>query len=389
LSLPDEEMMKLAHEGRLRSNLSAQLQRMLADRKSDRFFEDFAGQWLRTRNVLMTSISRGEEEVDPLRGDMKRETEMLFEHIARHDRDLRELVTADYSFLNQRLADYYEIEGVEGEDFRRVELPADSHRGGILTHASFLVATSNPDRTSPVKRGLFVLDNLLATQPPAPPANVPPLEQSKHDGVAELTVRQQLEAHRADPSCAACHAHFDPIGIVLENYNLIGQWRDEEDDARIDPRVATMTGEELASIDDLRRYVADDRERFYRCCTEKLLTYALGRGLEPFDSPTVDEISAQLAAGGGKFSMLLLDVVESPAFQSRRGDDNASLESPEVAIPKAPPPEQRRRNRFEIVEEREREHRRRERQETRARLELPSLRERESDQPTSREEADD
>jgi hypothetical protein len=315
---------------------------MLADRKSSRFFEDFAGQWLRTRNVLMTSIARDEEVVDPLRDEMKRETEMLFEHIARGNRDLMELVTADYTFLNEDLADFYEIDDVDGREFRRVELPAQSRRGGILTHASFLVSTSNPDRTSPVKRGLFVLENLLATQPPAPPANVPPLEEAQDHDESLRTVREQLEAHRADPSCAACHAHFDPIGVVLENYDLIGRWRDEERGAAIDPQTTTITGHQLKGIGDLQQYIAADRERFYRCCTEKLLTYALGRGLEPYDSPTIDHITQAVMADNGKFSTLLRGVVESPAFQLRRGDDDASLAAPGVAIPETPPPDKRR-----------------------------------------------
>ncbi len=342
LSLPDDELTRLAATGELRENLPGQVRRMLSDDKSERFFEDFAGQWLRTRNVLMTPISREESVIDRVRGDMKRETEMLFEHIARGDRDLIELITADYTFLNERLAEHYEIEGVEGDTFRQVDLPANSRRGGMLTHGSFLVASSNPDRTSPVKRGLFVLENLLATQPPAPPANVPALEDAKSGGRRLRTVREQLEVHRADPSCAACHAHFDPIGIVLENFDMLGRWRDEERGEAIDPTTTTVTGDELAGIDDLRGYVASNRERFYRCCTEKLMTYALGRGLEPFDAVTVDRIAERVMADGGKFSTLLLAVVESPAFQSRRGDGNTQLEAPESAIPEIPPPEKRR-----------------------------------------------
>jgi hypothetical protein len=342
LSLPDDELTQLAAAGLLRENLPNQVRRMLADEKSERFFEDFAGQWLRTRNVLMTPISREEQVIDRVRSDMKRETELLFDHIARGDRDLIELITADYTFLNERLAEHYEIDGVEGDEFRQVALPAGSHRGGMLTHGSFLVGSSNPDRTSPVKRGLFVLENLLATQPPAPPANVPALEDAKSDGRRLRTVREQLEVHRADPSCAACHAHFDPIGIVLENFDILGRWRDEERGETIDPTTTTVTGDELAGIDDLRDYVAGNRERFYRCCTEKLMTYSLGRGLAPFDAVTVDQITARVMADGGKFSTLLLAVVESPAFQTRRGDGNTQLEAPESTVPEIPPPEERR-----------------------------------------------
>jgi hypothetical protein len=343
LSLPDEELTKLAAAGELRQHLPQQVRRMLADPKSARFIEDFAGQWLRTRNVLMTPISRRDEEIDPVRASMKRETEMLFEHIVRNDRDMLELVTANYSFLDGQLARFYDISNVRGDEFQQVALPADSHRGGILTHGSFLVSTSNPDRTSPVKRGLFVLENLLATQPPAPPANVPALEDAKVAGKTRATVREQLEVHRSDPACAACHAHFDPIGIVLENYDVIGQWREDERGATIDPSSSTVTGEQLAGIDDLRNYIAGNREKFYRCVSEKLTTYALGRGLEPYDAVTVDRLTEAMLADGGRFSTLLVKVVESPAFQMRRGDDDAALDvAARAAIPEIPPPEKRR-----------------------------------------------
>ena len=313
----------------------------------------------------MTPISRREEEIDPVRGLMKQETDAMFEHIVRNDRDLLELVTADYSFLNARLSRYYGLPDIAGSEFRQVSLPPDSHRGGILTQGSFLVSTSNPDRTSPVKRGLFVLENLLATQPPAPPANVPPLEDAKVAGKRRATVREQLEAHRADPACAACHAHFDPIGIVLENYDVLGQWREKERGTRIDPAATTVTGQELAGIDDLREYIASNRERYYRCVTEKLMTYALGRGLEPYDTVTVDRITDALLAGGGRFSTLLGMVVESPAFQMRRGDDNIELDTAALAaIPEIPPPEKRRPDprklrRFQRERQREREERER------------------------------
>lgn len=354
LSLPDAELTQLAAAGKLRENLPAQITRMLADPKSGRFLEDFAGQWLRTRNVLMTAISK-RDMIDPYRGALKRETDMLFEHVVREDRDLLELVTANYTFMNRQLAKFYGMPGIaEGDDHERVELPADSHRGGILTQGSFLTSTSNPDRTSPVKRGLFVLENLLATQPPPPPANVPPLEEAHVEGKMVVSVRDQLEAHRADPACAACHAHFDPIGVVLENYDLVGRWRDaERSGAAIDPTGVTVTGDELAGIDDLKEYIVDNRERYYRCCTEKLMTYALGRGLEPYDAATVDRITDEMMANGGKFSGLLASVIRSPAFQTRRGDDASELQTaPRVVLPEIPPPDKRkgRRGRFNDIQ---------------------------------------
>lgn len=347
LSLPDEELTRLAARGELRKNLATQVKRMIADPKSDRFFEDFPGQWLRTRNVLMTAISRMDAALNPVRGSMKRETEMLFDHIARQDRDLIELVTADYTFVDKKLADFYGLKGVEGDAFQKVKLTAEDRRGGILTHGSFLVGTSNPNRTSPVKRGLFVLENLFATQVPPPPANVPPLDDAKVDGVAPGTVREQLAAHRENKSCAACHAHFDPIGVVLENYNIIGHWRDQENGQRIEPAEKTVTGESLSGIADLRNLFSARKEKFYRCVTEKLLTYAIGRGLEPFDAVTVDRITDRVLADNGKFSSLLLAVIESPPFQMRRGDDGAVKTAPRLALPEPPPPDQRKgRRRF-------------------------------------------
>ncbi len=347
LSIPDEELNRLAGEGKLHANLRAQVHRMLDDPKSARFFEDFPGQWLRTRNVLMTSISRDSGPLDPVRGAMKRETEMLFEHIARNDRDLLELVTADYTFVDRGLAAFYGLRGYEGEGFQKVSLPAESHRGGILTHGSFLVSTSNPNRTSPVKRGLYVLESLFGTQPPPPPANVPPLEEGGSSRFNPKTVREQLAAHREDQACAACHAHFDPIGIVLEHYDLIGRWRDEEKGQPIIARETTVTGETLEGIGDLRGLFTKHKDKFYRCVTEKLLTYALGRGLEPFDASTVDRIAAEVAAEGGKFSTLLVAVIESPAFQTRRGDDGRALDTPNAGLPETPPLEVRKgRRRF-------------------------------------------
>ena len=350
LSLPDEELTRLAARGELRKNLAAQVKRMVADPKSDRFFEDFPGQWLRTRNVLMTAISRMDAALNPVRGSMKRETELLFDHIARQDRDLIELVTADYTFVDKKLADFYGLKGVEGDAFQKVKLSAEDRRGGILTHGSFLVGTSNPNRTSPVKRGLFVLENLLATQVPPPPGNVPPLDDAKVGGVAPGTVREQLAAHRENKSCAACHAHFDPIGVVLENYDIIGHWRDQENGQKIEPAEKTVTGESLSGIADLRNLFSARKEKFYRCVAEKLLTYAIGRGLEPFDAVTVDRITDRVMADNGKFSTLLIAVIESPPFQMRRGDDGEVKTAPRLALPEPPPPEQRkgRRRRFDL-----------------------------------------
>jgi mono/diheme cytochrome c family protein len=331
LSMPDDDLTALAAKGGLRPHLGPQVKRMLADPKAGRFLEDFAGQWLRTRNVLLAPVTfRDMGRIDPLRPLMKRETDLLFEHIVREDRDLAELLTADYTFLNERLAAHYRIPGVAGDEFRRVPLPKDGRRAGVLTHASVLLGTSNPNRTSPVKRGLFVIENLLGREVPPPPPNVGNLEDPRDDGTAAKTLRGQLEAHRAKAACAACHAHFDPIGLALENYDTVGRWRDRDAGGPVDSRTELATGEPIAGAADLAKALAARKDVFYRCVTEKLLTYALGRGLDPADAPTVDRIAARLSAGGGKFSVLLAGVVESPQFQLRRGDAG---EPPRLARP--------------------------------------------------------
>jgi mono/diheme cytochrome c family protein len=342
LSLPDDELTGLAAKGQLRKDLPRQLRRMLADPRAERFFEDFAGQWLRTRNILLAPISgRVQQRVDALRTVMKRETDLLFEHVARGDRDLIELLTADYTFLNGPLADYYGVKGVKGEEMRLVKLPPESRRAGVLTHASLLISTSNPNRTSPVKRGLFVLENLLGREVPPPPPAVANLEDARVGGKAPRTLREQLAAHREQKSCAACHAHFDPIGLALENFDNTGRWRDRERGGEpIDPKSELLSGEKVAGAADLSRALASRKEVFYRCVTEKLLTYALGRGLEPADAVTVERITARLAAEGGKFSVLLTAVVESPPFQTRRGDSGevAAAARPTLpALKRAPP----------------------------------------------------
>jgi hypothetical protein len=189
---------------------------------------------------------------------------------------------------------------------------------------------------------LFVLENLLAVEPTPPTQDIPALEDATVDGAKPKTVREQLAVHRENKACASCHAHFDPIGVVLENYDLIGQWRDQENGEPIQAQERAVTGETLAGIDDLKNFFASRKEKFYRGATEKLMTYALGRGLEPYDAVTVDRIAAAVAADGGKFSTLLLGVIESPAFLNRRGDNGDAKDAPRLAIPPIPPPEKRR-----------------------------------------------
>jgi hypothetical protein len=223
---------------------------------------------------------------------MQRETEMSFAHVMREDRSLLELIDSDYTFLNETLAELYAIDGVEGDEMRRVELPQESPRGGLLTQGTFLVVTSNPTRTSPVKRGLFILENVLGTPPPPPPPTVPPLEESA-DAITDHkpTIRELQELHRQDPLCSSCHARMDPLGLALENFNALGMYRETDNDQPIDASGQLLTGEEFDGIRKLKTIIkTEHRLDFYRCVTEKMLTYALGRGLEYHDEHVVDSI---------------------------------------------------------------------------------------------------
>ncbi len=232
-----------------------------------------------------------------------------------------ELVDSNYTFVNATLAKHYGIDRVTGDEMRRVELSAGSPRGGVITQATLLAVTSNPSRTSPVKRGLFILENILGMPPPPPPPpNVPPLENAAA-GIQDHrpTVRELQERHRRDPLCHACHARMDPLGLALENFNALGMWRDTENQQPIDASGTLLTGEKFDGIRDLKRIIREQhRLDFYRCLTEKLLTYALGRGLEYYDEVTVDQIVVRLDREQGKFSALLMGIIESAPFQKVR-----------------------------------------------------------------------
>ena len=260
---------------------------------------------------------------------MRNETEMGFAHIARDDRSVLELLDSDYSFLNAKLADLYGIKGVTGSEMRKVSLPKDSPRGGVLAHASVLLVTSNPTRTSPVKRGQFILENLLGTPAPPPPGVVPPLEESKKNFKdREPTGRELLAIHRAQPLCASCHARLDPMGLALENFNAMGLWRDKERGQPIDSTGKLQSGESFRDVRELKRVLKEGHKTdFYRCISEKLLTYALGRGLDYNDVDTVDRIVERLEGEGGRFSALLLGVIDSAPFQKRRSVSSASTAS--------------------------------------------------------------
>ncbi|MCA9187570.1 MAG: DUF1592 domain-containing protein [Pirellulaceae bacterium] len=355
-TMPDDELFRLAQNGQLREQLDAQVERMVADPRSAALVENFAGQWLRSRDVPQVRIDAGavieadlppptaeeQAEIDrrsrgrfgrfrrrrgpqidfdaELRWAMQQETEMHFAYILREDRSLLELLDCEYAFLNQRLAEHYKIDGVEGSQMRRVELPADSPRGGILTQGTLLTITSNPDRTSPVKRGLFILDNILGTPPPPPPGPVPELEESAGKfGDRTPALREVLELHRDNALCRSCHARMDPLGLALENFNALGMWRDTDRQQPIDPAGQLMSGETFETVRQLKAVLKDKkREDFYYCVTEKLLTYALGRGVEYSDAATVDNIVQRLEENGGRMSVLIGDVIGSPQFQRRR-----------------------------------------------------------------------
>jgi hypothetical protein len=245
---------------------------------------------------------------------------MLFEHIIRQDRPLLELLDSDYTFLNEKLAKHYAIDGVKGEQMRLVKLPGGSPRGGILTQGTVLAVTSNPDRTSPVKRGLYILDNILGSPPAPPPPNIPPLEDSakKKNGRAP-TVRESMVLHRSQASCAACHARMDPLGLALENFNALGRWRDKERADAIDASGKLLSGESFTGIGELKKILVEEHRRdFYRCLTEKLLTYALGRGLEAYDVQAVDTIVERIEGTGGHARALIAGIIESAPFQKRR-----------------------------------------------------------------------
>ena len=251
---------------------------------------------------------------------MRRETEQFAEHVIRNDVSLLDLLDCNYTFLNEKLAEHYGIEGVEGEKMRRVELPDDSPRGGVLTQASMLLVTSNPTRTSPVKRGLFILDNILGTPAPPAPAAVPELEASSDRFTDHKpTLRELLAVHREDALCASCHARMDPLGLALENFDALGMWRDNDHGVAIETAGVLVTGESFADIRELKELLRENHaDRFYRCVSEKLLVFAIGRGIEYSDEHSIDLMVERLKESGGKFSVLVKAIVQSAPFQKQR-----------------------------------------------------------------------
>ena len=319
-SIPDDELLDAAISGGLRDAevVERQVRRMLADPRSEALARNFAGQWLRLRNVsgALPSDVLFPDFGESLRQDFVRETELFFHSIMREDRGVTELLTADYTFLNERLARHYGVPGVYGGDFRRVAL-ADPNRRGLLGQGSILTVTSYPDRTSPVGRGKWVLENVLGTPPPPPPPDVPELEPAEDSGQA-LAMRERMERHRANPVCASCHRLMDPLGLALENFDAIGRWRGHmPGGTAIDASGSMPDGAAFDGPADLRELLVRNPEQFVTVVTEKLLTYALGRGVEHHDAPAVRAITRAAAERGYGLASLIVGVVRSTPFRMR------------------------------------------------------------------------
>lgn len=321
-SLPDEELLDLAEQGRLREPavLREQTRRLLQDDRSRAIVDNFAEQWLNLRSLdeLSPDPELFPDWDDELRLAMKQETLALFESVMREDRRILDLLDADFTFVNERLARHYGISEVKGDEFQRVTLNPNQRRG-VLTHASILTLTSNPNRTSPVKRGKWIMENILGREPPPPPPGVPELEETRNSR-PDASLREQLEQHRADPGCASCHRVMDDIGFGLENFDAIGRWRTEDDGRPIDASGELAKGESFSGPVELVRILKTRSTEFARVFSERMLTYALGRGLEYYDRCAVDEILKRLEQNEYRFSELILAVVESKPFLKRRGD---------------------------------------------------------------------
>lgn len=320
-SMPDDELLGLAEAGKLRAPgvLNAQVKRLLDDEKSAALAENFAGQWLETRNldVVKPDPQKFPDWGPDLRDAMKTETRMFFEAILRENRSLADFLDARFTFLNERLARHYGIEGVTGADFRRVELTSDQ-RGGILAHASVLTVSSYPTRTSPVIRGKYLLENILGSPPPPPPPNVPTLNEEAVGSAGSL--RQQLEKHRTNPTCASCHSRMDVLGFGLENYDAIGRWRTADGKFPVDASGTFPNGKSFATPAEMRTLLKAELPDFARCLTQKMLIYSLGRAVERYDRRTVNDIQRKLAANNYRFQTLIYEIVQSLPFQSRRGE---------------------------------------------------------------------
>jgi mono/diheme cytochrome c family protein len=334
-SMPDEQLLDVARRGQLHDSavLNAQVKRMLQDSKSDALIRNFFGQWLELRNL--DSIHPDPNEFPAfnrqLRSAMHTESEMFVESIVRDDHSIIDFLDGKYTFLNERLAKFYGIPGVAGDEFRRVDLNG-TERSGVLTQASVLTVTSYPTRTSPVLRGKWILENVLNAPPPPPPPGVGSIDAKP--GPLAGTMRQQMEKHRADPACASCHKMMDPLGFALENYDAIGHWRTHDAGQQIDASGELPGGKIFNGSAELKGILANKRDTFAECLTEKLMTYALGRGLEGYDRRAVRKIVENLAANDYRFSALISGIVNSVPFQMGRGDMGGEIIQASTGGPK-------------------------------------------------------
>ena len=330
-TVPDKELIDLAMKSQLRAPgvLEAQVERMLKDPRSESLATRFASLWLRLQDLdkIHPDALAYPAYDHTLAEAMRRETELLFETIVREDRSVLELLTADYTFVNERLARHYGIPNITGDHFRRVQLP-DPNRRGLLGHGSILMMTSVANRTSPVLRGKWVMEVLLASPPPAPPPNVPTLEET--DGVAEsrlLTVRERMEQHRNNPACNSCHRVIDPLGLALENFDVTGQWRIKDGGSPVDPSGTLYDGTEINGPAGLRQALLKRSDVFLTSFTESLMTYAIGRRVEAFDMPTIRKIVSEGKKRNYKMSSFIMGVINSPAFQMARSDSVETTEA--------------------------------------------------------------
>jgi Protein of unknown function (DUF1592)/Protein of unknown function (DUF1588)/Protein of unknown function (DUF1587)/Protein of unknown function (DUF1595)/Protein of unknown function (DUF1585) len=336
-TVPDQELVKVAMNGGLsvRGGLEKQVRRMLADPRSEALSTRFAAQWFRLQDAdkIRPDALLFPYWDDTLTEALKRETQLLFDSLIREDRNLLDLLTADYSFINERIAHHYGIPNVTGDHFRRVAMP--ENRRGVLTHGSILLLTSVADRTSPVLRGKWVMEVLLGSPPPPPPPNVPALEDTKATvGAKMLSVRERMEEHRKNPACTSCHKVIDPLGLALENYDVTGRWRIKDSGVPVDPNGDLYDGTRMEGAPGLRAAMLKHKDAFFLSFTESLMTYALGRRIEHFDMPAVRAIVREAERNDNRLSSFILGVVKSPAFQMSKADDaltTASDSAPRAA----------------------------------------------------------
>ena len=319
-SIPDDELIDLAARGDLDKPavLEREVKRMLADPRSSNLVTNFASQWLHLRNLdSMTPDMRLFPDFDDnLRQAFRQETEMLVDSVIRENRSALDLLRANYTFVNERLAKHYGIPNIYGSRFRRIEFAEDGARGGLLRQGSILLVTSYPTRTSPVIRGKWILDNVLGVPPPPPPASVPALEQTKVRKNA--TIRERLSQHRANPTCAGCHKLMDPIGFALENYDAVGRYRTVDSGEPIDASGTLFDGTPFRGVADLEKAILAHPELFVTTLSEKLLTFATGRGVDYYDAPAIRKIVREAAADDYRFSSIIMGIVNSTPFRNRK-----------------------------------------------------------------------